>query len=254
MSPAPPPFPTRRMRRLRSTPALRRLVAETRLSVDDLVAPLFVREGIDEPVPIASMPGVVQHSVASLVAEAKRLLSPRGPRLRPLRGPAHKDAAGDGRLGPGRDRPGGAPRRCATASATRWSCMADLCLDEYTDHGHCGVLDARRRRRQRRHPRAATARSPSPRPSAGADSRRAERDDGRPGGAPSGGPRRGRPQRRGDAGLRGQVRVGVLRPVSRGGRRAHRRRGRPPRLPAGSGQRPGGGGARRCSTSKRVPT
>ena len=62
-------FPARRMRRLRRTPALRRMVAETRLSVDDLIAPLFVREGIDEPVPIASLPGVSQHTVASLVAE-----------------------------------------------------------------------------------------------------------------------------------------------------------------------------------------
>ncbi len=60
-------FPQRRMRRLRRSPALRRLVAETRLTVDDLVAPLFVREGIDEPRPIASLPGVVQHSRSSLV-------------------------------------------------------------------------------------------------------------------------------------------------------------------------------------------
>ena len=60
-------FPARRLRRLRRTPALRRLVAETRLSVDDMVAPLFVREGIDEPNPIASLPGVVQHTRDSLV-------------------------------------------------------------------------------------------------------------------------------------------------------------------------------------------
>ncbi len=59
-------FPARRLRRLRRTPALRRLVAETRLSVDDLVAPLFVRGGIDAPTPIASLPGVVQHSRDSL--------------------------------------------------------------------------------------------------------------------------------------------------------------------------------------------
>src|SRR3954464_2736947 len=61
------------MRRLRRTPALRRLVAETRLGVDDLVAPLFVREGIDEPQPIASLPGVVQHTRDLLVKEARRL-------------------------------------------------------------------------------------------------------------------------------------------------------------------------------------
>src|SRR5882762_6793940 len=81
-------FPERRLRRLRRTPTLRRMVAETRLSVDDLIAPLFVREGIDEPQPILSLPGVVQHTRDSMVQ------------------------------------------------------IADLCLDEYTDHGHCGVLDA----------------------------------------------------------------------------------------------------------------
>jgi porphobilinogen synthase len=59
-------FPERRMRRLRRTPALRRLVAETRLSVDDLVAPFFVKEGIDAPEPVASMPGVFQHTQESL--------------------------------------------------------------------------------------------------------------------------------------------------------------------------------------------
>src|SRR6185369_7537738 len=66
-------FPERRLRRLRRTPALRRLVAETRLSVDDLVAPLFVREGIEQPQPIGSLPGVVQHTRQSLVEEVKEL-------------------------------------------------------------------------------------------------------------------------------------------------------------------------------------
>jgi porphobilinogen synthase len=66
-------FPERRMRRLRRTPALRRLVAETKLSVDDLVAPLFVREGIDDPLGIASLPGVVQHSRTSLLKEVREL-------------------------------------------------------------------------------------------------------------------------------------------------------------------------------------
>ena len=72
---APGGYPARRLRRLRRTPALRRLVAEARLGVDDLVAPLFVREGTDGPTPIASMPGEVQHSLDSLVVEAKRLLT-----------------------------------------------------------------------------------------------------------------------------------------------------------------------------------
>ena len=71
---APASVPTRRLRRLRRTPALRRLVAEVRLGVDDLIAPLFVREGIHEPLPIASMPGQSQHTIESLVIEAKRLV------------------------------------------------------------------------------------------------------------------------------------------------------------------------------------
>jgi len=74
-APVPGGFPARRLRRLRRTPALRRLVAEARLGVDDLVAPLFVREGTEVPTPIASMPGQVQHTVDSLVLEAKRLVS-----------------------------------------------------------------------------------------------------------------------------------------------------------------------------------
>src|ERR1700692_228975 len=66
-------FPERRMRRLRRTPTLRRMVAETRVGVDDLIAPLFVRQGIDTPQPIVSLPGVVQHTRDSLVKEARRL-------------------------------------------------------------------------------------------------------------------------------------------------------------------------------------
>ena len=68
-------FPARRLRRSRRLPVMRRLVAESSLGIDDLVAPLFVRESIDAPVPIASLPGVSQHTVASLVLEAKRLAS-----------------------------------------------------------------------------------------------------------------------------------------------------------------------------------
>ena len=68
-------FPQRRLRRLRRTPALRRLVAETRLAPDDLVAPLFVREGIGEPQPIASLPGVVQHTRESLRKEVAQLVA-----------------------------------------------------------------------------------------------------------------------------------------------------------------------------------
>ncbi|MHB1853537.1 MAG: porphobilinogen synthase [Acidimicrobiales bacterium] len=134
-------FPTRRMRRLRATPALRRLVSGTSLRVDDLIAPLFVREGIDEPVPVASLPGVVQHTRASLGKEVRRLADLGIPGVILFGVPAIKDATGsqawapDGivqvALGDLRDQVG-----------DDLVLMADLCLDEYTDHGHCGVLDA----------------------------------------------------------------------------------------------------------------
>ena len=127
------------MRRLRRTEAMRRLVAETTLSVDDLVAPLFVREGIDEPVPIASMPGHAQHSGASLVAEAKRLCALGVPAVVLFGVPERKDATGSGAWDPhGVVQRALAELRSALGDAL--VVMADLCLDEYTDHGHCGVL------------------------------------------------------------------------------------------------------------------
>ena len=136
---APTAFPARRLRRLRRTPALRRLVAEARLSADDLVAPLFVREDADTPVPIASMPGEVQHSLDSLVVEAKRLVSLGVPGLILFGLPARKDARGSGAYDPD-----GivqvALRAVRDAVGDELVLMADLCLDEYTDHGHCGVL------------------------------------------------------------------------------------------------------------------
>jgi porphobilinogen synthase len=132
-------FPARRLRRLRRTPALRRLVAEARLGVDDLVAPLFVREGIDAPTPIPSMPGEVQHTVDSLVLEAKRLSVLGLPGLILFGVPASKDAQGSGAWDPD-----GivqvALRAVRDAVGDELVVMADLCLDEYTDHGHCGVL------------------------------------------------------------------------------------------------------------------
>ena len=134
-------FPQRRMRRLRRTPALRPLVAETRLSVDDLVAPLFVREGIDEPAAIASMPGQSQHTVASLLVEAKRLSSLGVPAIVLFGVPETKDATGSGASDPD-----GvvqvALRELRAALGDELVLIADLCLDEYTDHGHCGVLRA----------------------------------------------------------------------------------------------------------------
>jgi porphobilinogen synthase len=136
-------FPARRMRRLRRTPALRRLVAETRIGVDDLVAPLFVRAGVDAPVPIASMPGHFQHSSASLVVEAKRLASLGIPGIVLFGIPALKDKDV---LGSGAWDPAGVVQTALTEVRTALGdtivLMADLCLDEYTDHGHCGVLRA----------------------------------------------------------------------------------------------------------------
>jgi porphobilinogen synthase len=132
-------FPVQRMRRLRRTPALRRLVAETRVSVDDLVAPLFVREGIDEPQPIVSLPGVVQHTPDSLVKEVRRLSDLGVPGVILFGVPATKDAVGsqawdtDGIVQV-------ALRELRDEIGESMVLMADLCLDEYTDHGHCGVL------------------------------------------------------------------------------------------------------------------
>lgn len=135
------PFPAARPRRRRATAALRELVAETRLGVDDLVAPLFVREGVDEPQPVPSLPGVVQHSLASLRREARELaeLGVRGLILFGV--PAGKDE-----LGSGAYRPDGivqvALAELRADLGDRVVLMADLCVDEYTSHGHCGVLDA----------------------------------------------------------------------------------------------------------------
>jgi porphobilinogen synthase len=132
-------FPARRLRRLRRTPALRRLVAEARLGVDDLVAPLFVREGIDAPSPIPSMPGEVQHTVDSLVLEAKRLSALGLPGLILFGVPSRKDAMGSGAWDP-QGIVQVALRAVRDAVGDELVLMADLCLDEYTDHGHCGVL------------------------------------------------------------------------------------------------------------------
>jgi porphobilinogen synthase len=138
-APAPGGYPARRLRRLRRTPALRRLVAEARLGVDDLVAPLFVREGAEGPTPIASMPGEVQHSLDSLVVEAKRLVSLGVPGLILFGVPVRKDPRGSGAWDPN-----GvvqvALRAVRDVVGDELVLMADLCLDEYTDHGHCGVL------------------------------------------------------------------------------------------------------------------
>jgi porphobilinogen synthase len=133
-------FPERRLRRLRRTPTLRRLVAETALTVDDLIAPLFVREGITEPQPIPSLPGVVQHTRQSLLQEVAELADLGIPGVILFGVPEKKDDVGSGAWDPD-----GivqlALRDLRDTQGDRLVVMADLCLDEYTDHGHCGVIN-----------------------------------------------------------------------------------------------------------------
>ncbi len=135
-------FPTTRLRRLRRSPALRRLVAETRLSPDDLVAPLFVADGLADPRPVGSLPGVVQHTVDSVAVEVKRLaaLGVPGVILFGVPRPEDKDPTGSAAA-----RPDGITQRALAsvrdAVGDSVVVMADCCLDEFTDHGHCGVVD-----------------------------------------------------------------------------------------------------------------
>ena len=134
--------PRDRPRRLRRTPALRRLVAETRIHPAELILPMFVREGLGSPEPIASMPGVSHHSIDSLrraVAEAAEA-GIGGVMLFGI--PTSKDAIGSGAT----DENGilnRATRAVIAEVGESIVVQTDLCLDEFTDHGHCGVLDAR---------------------------------------------------------------------------------------------------------------
>jgi porphobilinogen synthase len=135
-------FPTTRLRRLRTYPRLRDLVAETTLSPADLIAPLFVREGIDAPQPVPSLPGVVQHTTESLVKEADRLASLGVPAVVLFGVPLEKDAAGSGASAfDGIVQV--ALRRLTETVGDRIILITDLCMDEYTDHGHCGIVDGR---------------------------------------------------------------------------------------------------------------
>ena len=133
------PFPAHRPRRLRRTPGLRRAFAETSLAPSDLLAPLFLKEGIADPVPIASMPGQQQHTLESLTKEANELAS-RGVAGVILFGvPAHKDDRGsesyndDGIVHRGF-------KALKDELGDEFVVVADLCLCEYTDHGHCGLI------------------------------------------------------------------------------------------------------------------
>jgi len=131
-------FPTIRPRRLRRSPSIRALVRETTLAPNDFVLPLFFRDGIDARVAISTMPGVFQLPIAEAGAEAARLVE-RGIRSCILFGvPKTKDAEGRTGLDPN----GPVPRAIAAmkAKAPDLVVMADVCVDEYTDHGHCGVI------------------------------------------------------------------------------------------------------------------
>lgn len=134
-------FPTVRPRRLRSTPALRRLVAETRLHPAELVLPVFVREGAGAPVPISSMPGVVQHTTETLKGAVADAADAGIGGIMLFGVPEHKDAVGSGATDPF-----GilnlATRVAVAEAGDALVVQTDLCLDEFTDHGHCGVLDA----------------------------------------------------------------------------------------------------------------
>ncbi|WP_423921192.1 porphobilinogen synthase [Frigoribacterium sp. 2-23] len=134
-------FPRVRPRRLRATPALRRLTAETRLHPSELVLPMFVREGIDEPVEIGSMPGVVHHSVDSLKRAVEEAAEAGIGGVMLFGVPLEKDAVGSGATDPDGILNVGT-RAAVDAAGDALVVQTDLCLDEFTDHGHCGVLAA----------------------------------------------------------------------------------------------------------------
>ena len=133
-------FPQTSPRRLRRTPALRRLVAETDVAPHQLVLPLFVREGAGEPTPISSMPGVVQHTRDSLKKASSEAVAAGLGGVMLFGIPEHKDAVGSGATDPH-----GILNLAITDVVAevgdQLTVMSDLCLDEFTDHGHCGLLD-----------------------------------------------------------------------------------------------------------------
>src|ERR671922_1218417 len=135
-------FPDSRPRRLRRTAALRSLIRETDVRPGDLIAPLFVKEALNEPAAIATMPGQSQHTVESLRKEAVEIAE-RGVHAFIVFGvPAHKDPEGSEAWNPD-----GVGQQAIAALRTEFGddavVIGDLCLDEYTDHGHCGVLNER---------------------------------------------------------------------------------------------------------------
>jgi porphobilinogen synthase len=129
-----------RPRRLRRTPALRRLVSETSLEARQLILPVFVREGASEPIPIGSMPGVVQHTRDSLKQAASEAAHKGLGGIMLFGVPVTKDATGSCGIDP-EGVLNSAIRDVVAEVGDALPVMSDLCLDEFTDHGHCGVLD-----------------------------------------------------------------------------------------------------------------
>ncbi|AYY15723.1 porphobilinogen synthase [Actinobacteria bacterium YIM 96077] len=134
-------YPTQRPRRLRRTPAMRRLVSETSLAPRQLVLPMFVRENAAEPRTVPSMPGVVQHSMESLRKAVVEAVEAGVGGLMLFAIPEHKDARGSGAYHP-EGALNSAIREVVAEVGDATVVMADLCLDEFTDHGHCGLLTA----------------------------------------------------------------------------------------------------------------
>ncbi|ONI60619.1 delta-aminolevulinic acid dehydratase [Leifsonia sp. ALI-44-B] len=133
-------FPSIRPRRLRSTPAMRRLTTELRLHPNELVLPLFIREGLDEAVPLGSMPGVMQHSMDSLRRATADAVAAGVGGVMLFGVPEVRDAVGSQASDPD-----GILNRATRVLVDEFGSdivvQTDLCLDEFTDHGHCGVLD-----------------------------------------------------------------------------------------------------------------
>ena len=136
-------YPSHRPRRLRSTPALRRLVAQTSLEPRHLVLPMFVADGLKEPRAVHSMPGVVQHTRDSLRRAAADAVTAGVGGLMLFGVPRDEDKDATGSIGVSSDGIlNGALRDLAKDLGEDTVLMADTCLHEFTDHGHCGVLDA----------------------------------------------------------------------------------------------------------------
>ncbi|MDQ0633249.1 porphobilinogen synthase [Arthrobacter pascens] len=134
-------FPSQRPRRLRTTPAMRRLTAETRLAPAELILPAFIREDLTEPNPITSMPGVVQHTTDTLKRAAIEAVELGIGGIMLFGIPAVRDAEGTASLDPDGVL-NKAIRDVRSEVGDELVIMSDVCLDEFTDHGHCGVLDA----------------------------------------------------------------------------------------------------------------